>query len=286
MRIAANRSQLHTTYFNFGEEGIKVNILHSCNGLLLCGDTWASWPNNYYYVYNPSLKLFKKLPQHHDNWGKYNSCGGMRMTFDPTKSPHYKIVHAGIIRSSIQIETYSSETCSWSVCGDQFCYFTFNHFEDGIYWNGGIHWLNNDDEPLHFKLDIVDHPILTNKQTPQTLKGKLFESRGCLLFVGMVDTKFQQFSIYEMNNWNYGWSMKYCIHVNVITKLYPKTWKMHSNRVCSSIPRIVLGEKKADTFLVMELYGKVVQYNIARKTLHEISNYQVSLSDNTADQAS
>ncbi|GKF81374.1 hypothetical protein Tco_0239976, partial [Tanacetum coccineum] len=45
----------------------------------------------------------------------------------------------------------------------------------------------------------------------------------------------------------------------------PEGWSIRSN-----VWSIVLGEKEQDSFLVIKLSGKVVQYNIISKTLHEI----------------
>nr|GEZ96673.1 hypothetical protein [Tanacetum cinerariifolium] len=70
--------------------------------------------------------------------------GGLRMAFDPTKSPHYKVIYAKVVFDDpndiwVQIHTYSSKSGNWSLCGDQF--------------------------PLEgkiFKLDIMnEHPVLT-----------------------------------------------------------------------------------------------------------------------------
>ena len=60
-----------------------VEILHSCNGLLL----FCTSGN--IYVYNPSItNMFKLIPEP-DNVTHYYS--GLKMAFDPTKSPHYKL---------------------------------------------------------------------------------------------------------------------------------------------------------------------------------------------------
>ena len=66
----------------------------------------------------------------------------MKMAFDPTKSPHYKVVYASSISDEdddpvlIQIQTYSSETGNWDfVCSDTFPSKCFPGFNMGIYWN-------------------------------------------------------------------------------------------------------------------------------------------------------
>ncbi|GJV75957.1 hypothetical protein Tco_1507541 [Tanacetum coccineum] len=91
------------------------------------------------------------LPQCNDlNMEPSDIVGHVKMAFDPTKSPHYKVVHATVISdddfvSSIQIHTYSSQTCNWSssFCSDPIPMPPFLHLEDGIYGNNGIHWLTS-----------------------------------------------------------------------------------------------------------------------------------------------
>ncbi|GKB66878.1 hypothetical protein Tco_0928290 [Tanacetum coccineum] len=84
------------------EEAKNVKILQSCNGLLLCSDSGRLV---FYYVYNPSTNQFKRLPHPNcslDNSPYYRSVG-LRMAFDPTKSPHYKLVDAR--RTSYDIDS-------------------------------------------------------------------------------------------------------------------------------------------------------------------------------------
>ncbi|GJZ71563.1 hypothetical protein Tco_0635414 [Tanacetum coccineum] len=77
-RLRSKKSAMDNS-FTLGstEEAENVKILQSCNGLLLCSD--CSLDNSPYY-----------------------RSAGLRMTFDPTKSPHYKLVDAG--RTSCDID--------------------------------------------------------------------------------------------------------------------------------------------------------------------------------------
>ncbi|GJU26220.1 organelle RRM domain-containing protein 6, chloroplastic-like protein [Tanacetum coccineum] len=81
--------------FGSAEEVDHVRILQSCNGLLLCSG--SAWPI-FYYVYNPSTNLFKRLPQP-NYYLRDDSCffssGVFRLAFDPRKLSHYKVVQAG-----------------------------------------------------------------------------------------------------------------------------------------------------------------------------------------------
>ncbi|GJZ14090.1 hypothetical protein Tco_0549320 [Tanacetum coccineum] len=83
------------------KEAKNVKIVQSCNGLLLC--TGLGRPV-FDYVYNPSTNQFKRIPHPDcslDNSPYYRS-DGLRMTFDPTKSLHYKLVDVG--RTSYDID--------------------------------------------------------------------------------------------------------------------------------------------------------------------------------------
>ncbi|GKA14027.1 hypothetical protein Tco_0693673 [Tanacetum coccineum] len=87
------------------EEADKVTILQSCNGLLLCT---GSRRHAFDYVYNPSTNLLKILPE--PDYANVDSniyrCAGLRLAFDLTKSPYYKVVRAERTCSDIFIQIY------------------------------------------------------------------------------------------------------------------------------------------------------------------------------------
>ncbi|GKA72831.1 granule-bound starch synthase [Tanacetum coccineum] len=240
-------------------------IEQSCNGLLLCyiGD------NN--YVFNPSISMFKMLPPiHHLN---YERNGDMNIAFDPTKSPCYKVVHVGSVEDDdddddaidyfIRIQTYSSETCVWSVSDNEFRYEWFEDFSNGIYWNGAIHWLYIG-ESFHVKLDIADHPVLTKIQTPFlcTIKSgafldrKLFKSHDTLLLLCKDYVCSRHLNIYEMKNGYFVWSVKYIVNLDDMMRPYP-TWSKPTNWSCDDMLSIILGERDEDSFVVIELSGTI-----------------------------
>nr|GEV44486.1 hypothetical protein [Tanacetum cinerariifolium] len=72
------------------EEADKVKIFQSCNGLLLC---IGSQRHAFDYVYNPSTNVLKILPE--PDYANVDTnvygCAGLRLAFDPTKSPYYKV---------------------------------------------------------------------------------------------------------------------------------------------------------------------------------------------------
>ncbi|GJS03842.1 hypothetical protein Tco_0320350 [Tanacetum coccineum] len=73
------------------EEADHVKILQSCNGLLLYS---GSRLPAFYYVYNPSTNLFKRLlqPENSHDDSHLHAIGVLRIAFDPTKSRDNKVV--------------------------------------------------------------------------------------------------------------------------------------------------------------------------------------------------
>ncbi|GJY47215.1 hypothetical protein Tco_0436278 [Tanacetum coccineum] len=132
LRLNSKKSTMDHS-FGSAEEVDHVRILQSCNGLLLCSG--SAWPI-FYYVYNPSTNLFKILSQ--PNYylcgdSCFFSSGVFRLTFDPRKSSHYKVVQAGGEAGETWIQIYSSKIGNWSFCRDRFSYFNFDYFESAIY---------------------------------------------------------------------------------------------------------------------------------------------------------
>ncbi|GKF49923.1 hypothetical protein Tco_0143174 [Tanacetum coccineum] len=57
---------------------------------------------------------------------------------------------------------------------------------------------------------------------------------------------------------------QYRVHTDDFMTPLPESWSIRSN-----VWSIVLGEREQDLFLVINLSGKVVHYNLISKTLHE-----------------
>ncbi|GJW38399.1 probable serine/threonine-protein kinase [Tanacetum coccineum] len=71
-------------------------------------------------------------------------CAGLRLSFDPTKAPYYKVVRAGSNSSKIVMKNYSSKTSNWSLCTERFNFLFFVHFDNAIYWDNALHWLETE----------------------------------------------------------------------------------------------------------------------------------------------
>ncbi|GJX76900.1 hypothetical protein Tco_0323711 [Tanacetum coccineum] len=226
----------------------------------------------------------------HDDSNFYG-CAGLRLAFEPTKSPDYKMVRAGRNSCEIVIQIYYSEIGNWTLCRERFAYFFLFYFDSAIYWNDALHWLETENRQLtYYKLNTEDHehPIITTIQIPQDheqpiittmlpmiisiriphvlhLEGKLFESRGCLVLVRRDCIGSSEFTIYEMRKGCSVWSIKYIVNTDDFMNPLPEGWSIRS-----IVWSIVLGEREDDSFLMINLSTKVVQYNLISKTLRDI----------------
>ncbi|GKD46345.1 hypothetical protein Tco_1270990 [Tanacetum coccineum] len=110
-------------------------------------------------------------------------------------------------------------------------------------------------------------PMLILIQIPHLLhvEGKLFESRGCLLLVYRDDIGSSEFTVYEMMKGCSVWTVRYHVDTDdFMTPLF-EGWS-----IWSTVWSTILGEMEDDSFLVINLSVKVVQYNLISKTLYEI----------------
>ncbi|GKA13961.1 hypothetical protein Tco_0693607 [Tanacetum coccineum] len=149
----------------------------------------------------------------------------------------------------------------------------------------------------HYKLNIEDHdhPIMTTLEIPHRmhrgrnflesigggsddlilllmkiphmlhLEEKFFESCGCLLFVCRNDIGSREFTIYEMMKGCSVWTVRYVVNTNEFITPLPERWSIQS-----TVWSIGLGEREKDVFIVINLSGKVVKYNLISKTINEI----------------
>ncbi|GJS91113.1 hypothetical protein Tco_0773749 [Tanacetum coccineum] len=172
--------------------------------------------------------------------------------------------------------------------------------------NDGLHWLKTENRQLmHYSLNIEDpdHSIITTIPILQRgmtflksygymdpmqiliqmslllyLEGKLFEWRGSLFLVCLDDFGSREFTIDKMTIGCSVWMVRYRVHTDDFMTPLLEGWSIRSN-----VWRIVLGEREQDSFLVIKLSLKVVQYNLISKTFHEIYDCGSNQVDNNHD---
>nr|GEU45226.1 hypothetical protein [Tanacetum cinerariifolium] len=79
------------------------------------------------------------------------------------------------------------------------------------------------------------------------------------------DIGIREFTIYEMMKGCFVWSVRYLANTEEFMNPLPEGWSIRS-----TVWSIGLGEKEEDSFLLINLSGKVVKYNIISKTINEI----------------
>ncbi|GKC67716.1 hypothetical protein Tco_1100314 [Tanacetum coccineum] len=136
-----------------------------------------------------------------------------RLAFDPRKSLSYKVVQAGRLSGETEIQIYSTETGSWSLCKDR------------------------------------------------------------------DDIGSTEFSIYEMMKGSFVWSVKCLVNIEQLMNLLLEGW---SNR--TSVWSICLGEGEENAFVVINLSGKVVRYNLISRTNTEIFDIRYNQMDDDDDE--
>lgn len=116
-------------------DGARISIDSSCNGLIICYRTTKQVVHSpTYYVCNPTTREFVELPV-----PKEVVCN-FSLIFDPSESPHYKVVSVWS-----QIHIYSSQTRSWKLSVDKKSLQELGGRRAGrretVYWNSSLVWV-------------------------------------------------------------------------------------------------------------------------------------------------
>ncbi|KAE8670914.1 hypothetical protein F3Y22_tig00112044pilonHSYRG00106 [Hibiscus syriacus] len=195
----------------FVNDASGIKILQSCNGLLLCCSFRANPLETTNYIYNPTTKHYTVLPC--PTHGFYrNNAFGVCLAFDPSKSPHYKVICITNpdpdLPDHCRVEIYSPETGPWRPSGRLFVAPRNVHFKNGVFWNGAICWLSDWGDSLGFD---VEEEKMRDIPMPSVVTGDvrshryLGESGGHLHLVEIYGSDNLLFDVFEMERDNSGW---------------------------------------------------------------------------------
>ncbi|KAK6121904.1 hypothetical protein DH2020_044354 [Rehmannia glutinosa] len=285
-----------TLKLEFNKRPSDIRIICSCNGLLLCSTTRDC--NNLarrYYVYNPTSNKFSTLPKldGEEDWISSQICG-MNLAFDPAKSPHYKVVCIRSWRYMYQLEVYSSETGGpWRKCGEPFKAQVI--FQTGVYWNGAIHWIMNgfrnslhfwdSRDSLYFNVDDEILRVMPLLPLPDASNWKsnyrFWESCDHLHYIIDIIRSSISFNVYEMRQDYSEWFIKYRVDLSPVVAAFPEMIRSNPinfymdwrNRPIYALCSLVRGEKDEDSFLVLNIEGKAIRYNIVYQTFETIFEF-------------
>ncbi|KAL7193663.1 hypothetical protein ACSBR2_025302 [Camellia fascicularis] len=247
---------------------------NSCNGLLLCEKGGFVVDNHYtksYIVCNPTTQKFTLLPQLDRPQlarRSYESLG-LYLAFDPSKSPHYKVVLHNCLHNCYWLgnhfDIYSSESASWKQID-----VSEPLGVEGVFWNGAIHWLS-DGVDFHCRFEVDTEKLIKppSPARPKILSVHKFsyfgECDGHLLLVQMQF--LSGFRILQMERDSLCCIVKCHVNLETLISVIPEihdTRRGHKFRVLCIVKE---GVNKNDFALVFGIRGKVIYYNLKRKTL-------------------
>ncbi|KAL7229417.1 hypothetical protein ACSBR2_008011 [Camellia fascicularis] len=262
----------------FVDDPSDLRILQSCNGLLLCRGL-------HLYIYNPTTSQFATLPQPPRRvltpLRCYTTFYAYNLAFDPSKSPHYKVVSVNFscgLPDHYELEIFSSETGLWSPSGDP-----FNgdvSFNLGVFWNGALHWVSiSGGDSLYFNVDEERLETMPMPPIPDGWEERRLryfrESRDHLHLIEIYGPRTTQFNVYEMERDYCGWFVKYRVDLDAIPNLFPVM--IRSSLDPSDLHYyqfVILGligeESDEEPFLVLHIPGKVIRYNFRDKSFREL----------------
>ncbi|XP_040369590.1 F-box protein At5g07610 [Rosa chinensis] len=279
---------------NFGHNLYAIEIVQSCNGLFLCcplpaedssfSATTTSKP--LYYVLNPTTNQFSTLtpPAAAAATTGKPRVFGCALAFDPSKSPHYKVVFIWCVNEPIHagwcpyhhIEIYSSETRSWRLLDSSFDTQPQVRYEEGVYCNGAVHWVGTDCEMSYYHIDeervgLVDGFPRSHEKNLYTRLSRYFREShggGHLHLIDIYGYSLTKFEVMEMGRDYSGWFVKYNVDLDPLCTTSPQI--LRAIFVLLTLAPEENEEDEESSSLLLHTPGKVISYNLRNKTFKSI----------------
>ncbi|XP_060212506.1 F-box protein At5g07610-like isoform X2 [Lycium barbarum] len=249
----------------------QAKVTQSCNGLLMCVFTARTdrITIKIGIVYNPAKKEARVLrspyKKYDDKLVYYN------LIFDPSEPPYYKVVcvtRLGSWFSDIDVSVYVPESKSWRSCCRSSVP-SFMNFESGVFWNGAIHWIG-EYSSVYFDVNSEEVAMISMPPRPHgycSQKIRYFGEWGGHLHLIQVQSLYaKKFNVLELDKDTWKWSVKYRVHLARLISAFPEMVRQTSSRYAFSILSVIRGENEEDSVLLLTIPGKVVSYNLVRKT--------------------
>ncbi|XP_057429300.1 F-box protein At5g07610-like [Lotus japonicus] len=225
----------------------EVNVVRSCNGFLLCSS------DSGYFVCNPITRDFTTLTL--SNHPFKNKTKHLYLAFDPSISPHYKVISVVQWDDKWVFHKYSFKPRSW--VSPRVSFFTTLYAPyDGVYCNRAIHWCKGAEFFVYFNVDTMQLrklpvPLFHRDWDPVWLYRYVHyfgEAGGRLYLVLAVVAHFIQSDVYDIfemkENYN-GWSLKHRVNLRLILNMQGCT------RVCTRRFTIVRPAKEEKSMLIL-----------------------------------
>lgn len=212
---------------------------------------------------------------------------GASLAFDPSRSLHYKVVCVRSTDSSsydYQIEVYSSEDGAWRLSGTPFVAPFDMVFDNGVFWNGAIHWISPSRSSLCFDVDkeqigTVPFPRIPVSRNYFTRRFRYFgESNGHLHFFEIYGSQTTRFKVFELEKGTSQWFMKYEVELDSIVRRFPEMVRDHVDprevkHYYAFVVLLLVSDGNGDTSMLIHVPGKILSYKISDesfKKLYEI----------------
>ncbi|XP_058189432.1 F-box protein At5g07610-like [Rhododendron vialii] len=240
-------------------------IIHSCSGLLLVER--PQFADDRYIVCNPTTQKFRLLT--HPGGGYYTSgC----LAFDPSKSPHYKVVLPRPASTpSLEIDIFSSETACWNKI-----FLLERCYRDGAFWNGAVYWLCDQYNLLRFDVEtekMIGIPYAESSSRILPIdKTRYFGEcghGGRLFLIQSPRVNSVEFEILEMDKDQCRWNVKFRVDLRPLLSAFPYISAfpdIAGNFYYSAVMCVVEGEKEDDLALLLAVPDNIVSYNLQKKT--------------------
>lgn len=243
-------------------------IVHSCNGLLICRLGLS------HYVCNPSTSQLRVIPSCSYMEKEYT----LELAFDPLTSPDYKVVCVQKLdshQSLHRIAIYSSKTRLWNLSQDPVFSPNEVDFKNGVFCNGAIHWLKSTSVGAYLDLKtgiLREMPQPPRREEESHYKFKYFgKSQGYLLYV-ISRPMLNHYELYQMKEDYSGWDLKFRVNLNVLIAKFPAMARnfgrhpyLFSELECDMLCINHAGSNE-DMEIVLSVPGEVIFFNLEKKT--------------------
>ncbi|KAL6216466.1 hypothetical protein ACLB2K_009689 [Fragaria x ananassa] len=276
--------------FQFPNLHDEINIIHSCNGLFLCRGRLEKGDQRYYYVLNPTTNQFSTLiPPAATTSGQSCNIINLALAFDPSKSPHYKVLvvfwindpnnpidikhmimthRLRDINLDFHIDVYSSETKSWRHVDSTFSIADSPNLSEGVYCNGALHWVKGRDKKLTYyhidddRVGHVDQPAgqisHPNRNLVDLCNSWRLQESHCGSHLHLIDIYSSRIEVSKMKRDYSGWFLKYTI--NLDDRIFTSFWNFV---VLFLTPEETEGDECSS--LLLHIPGQVISYNLKSK---------------------
>lgn len=155
-------------------------------------------------------------------------------------------------------------------------------FDNGVFFNGGVHWISPSDASLYFDMEketLGKLPSLSVSERSGKRRFRYFgESGGHLHLIDIYGPRTSRFKVFEMERDYSNWFVKYEVDLDPIIATFPEMIRdfvdpFDSFSYAFLIMFLIREEKKDDDdddSLLLHIPGKILSYNLKQKTFKKI----------------